>query len=119
MTHYGSLMSPYDKPSSSVRGDVSLQPGIHDIELVYYENKGYAMVELAAAPGRSSQVGGPPYVLIGAPALNVRGRNPSVPNRFGMKQVRRITSGSGEPTPAEQVKSLADARALLSAPGQK
>jgi hypothetical protein len=114
-TAYGSLLYPYDRGFSGSLGHVSLQPGIHDIELVYYENQLHSSVQLSAAPGRKIQLDDS-FALIGAPAQNVRGRTAIVISPFKFTTVRRIPNAPGDPTPEEQITSIAQAKQLLNAP---
>jgi hypothetical protein len=117
VTHYGSLMWPEDKGGSSITGQVSLPSGIHDIELVYFENKGQAMVELAAAPGRVAAFSGR-NIIVGAPAFNVNGRNPVVTGGFSLKEVLRRSPGLAAPPPAEYITSITAARQLIDSPDE-
>jgi hypothetical protein len=50
-TQYGSLFVPYDRSASDSLGHSTLQAGVHDIELIYYENRLKGTVELSAARG--------------------------------------------------------------------
>ena len=117
VTHYGSLMWPNEKGGSSITAQVSLPAGVHDIELVYFENKGQAMVELAAAPVRDSQPNAP-FVIVGAPAVNVSGRNPVVTGGFSLKEVLRRSPGLAAPPPAEYITSITEARQLIESPDE-
>jgi hypothetical protein len=117
VTHYGSLMWPEDKGGSPITGQVSLPSGIHDIELAYFENKGQAMVELAAAPVRESQPN-VPFAIIGAPAFNVSGRNPAITGGFSLKEVLRRSPGLTSPPPAVYITSITVARQLIDSPDE-
>jgi hypothetical protein len=114
-TQYGSMLFPFDRAAGFSLGHVSLQPGVHDIELVYYENGGQASVELAASPGRKTEFDNS-FALIGAPAQNVRGRTALVIRPVEFMNVRRIPNAPGDPTPEEQITSVAQAKQLLNAP---
>jgi hypothetical protein len=114
-TQYGSLLFPYDRAASDSLGQVTLQPGVHNIELIFYENQLYGTVELSAARGRKTNRD-QTFALVGAPAQNVVGRTPWLADRFSLRQVQRMPNDPGGPTPTEEVKSLTDAKSLLGAP---
>jgi hypothetical protein len=113
-TQYGSMWFPYDRGAFRSLGHVSLQPGIHDIELIYYENEIFASVELSAALGRKTMHDNS-FALVGAPAQRVIGRTPAA-DTFSVTQVQRVPNGLGDPTPSEQINSVDQAKELLAAP---
>jgi hypothetical protein len=115
VTQYGSMLFPGTRPANSDLGYVSLQPGVHDIELVYYENELHASVELHAAPGRKERFDNS-FALIGAPAQNVQGYPPIVTEPFQFTNVQRIPNDPGGITPGEQITSLAQAKELINSP---
>jgi hypothetical protein len=114
-THYGSLSLPHDRGASPALGHVTLQPGIHDIELVYYENQRFASVELSAAPGRKITHDSS-FAQVGAPAQTVVGATPATTEPFRMTVVQRIPNAPGDPAPSEWINSVAQAKELLAAP---
>jgi hypothetical protein len=113
ITPYGSVRYPGDRASFTTLASTNLQPGVHDIELVYYENTGQALVNLFAARGRKSDVDSS-FALVGAPAQNVVGRTPSIPGRFEFLQIRHNPAAE----PEERIESIAEAKQVLSTPGE-
>jgi hypothetical protein len=114
-THYGSMTLPHDRGASPSLGHVTLQPGIHDIELVYYENRSFASVELSAARGRKTAHDNS-FALVGAPAQAVIGTTPATTEPYRMTVVQRIANAPGDLPPSEWINSVARAKELLAAP---
>ena len=117
ITHHGSLIFPTDKSASPILGYVSLAPGIHDIELLYYEDEIRSSVELSAAPGRKMNFDANSFTLVGAPAQNVfRRLTPVVTDAFQFTRVHRTPNDPGGTTPDEHITSLARAKELINSP---
>jgi hypothetical protein len=118
-TAYGSLTYPSDRIFSEAIasvGSVALQEGVHDVELIYYENGLHSSVQLSAARGRKTRFDNS-FTLVGAPEQNVRGRTPIVTDGFQFTNVHRVPNAPGDPTP-EPITSIARARDLLNSADQ-
>ncbi len=107
-TIYGSLTYPADRSfdqGPSV-GSIQLEPGDHDIELVYHEYNGLAALEVSAKGPGDQQ-----FALVGDPGVALQAATPFVRGGFQVQEVVRLSLG-----PVDPIDTLAEARAILASP---
>ncbi|MFO0895827.1 MAG: PA14 domain-containing protein [Pirellulales bacterium] len=107
-TIYGSLTYPADRSfdkGPSV-GSIQLEPGDHDIEMVYHEYNGLAALEVSAKGPGDQQ-----FALVGDPGVALQAATPFVRGGFQVQEV--VRQGIG---PVDPIDNLAEARALLASP---
>ena len=103
MTSYGSLIDPSIHPLGRTQGTVQLEPGDHNVEVVYFNGPSASAFSLQAKGPGDQQ-----FALVGDPGQNVEGTIPSVAGGFTVTQVQRH---------AGEFADLAAARNLIAAPG--
>ncbi len=107
-TNYGSLTYPADRAmyqGPSV-GSIQLEPGDHDVEVVYHEYNGLAALEVSAKGPGDQQ-----FALVGDPGVALQAATPFVRGGFQVREVVRPVLG-----PADPIDTLAEARAILASP---
>jgi hypothetical protein len=107
VTPHGSLIFANDRGPGDSLGQVVLEPGDYDFELVYNEAGGGANVEFSAAKGAFSAFDAAQFKLVGQQAINYSAQIPKVDN-WNVREVIRLPENSGNLDTLAQAKALFD-----------